>query len=510
MNADKFHKILHRHATIPNISAICFLLLILISSGRYGFYGDELYYFACSKHLDFGYVDHPPLVAVLTFIAAKLFGESVFSLRLMSGLAGALTVVFSAKIAEVLGGGQLSKSLAALSICFATAFPAISSFFSMNPVDIMFVTLFIHLFLKTLARPSPLRWFALGALLGAGLLNKYTFLVLAFSILASLIITRRWDVLRSPWLYTTGAIGSVMFIPHVVWQMTHGWPTLEFMYNAAEFKNLSLTPLAFLSQLTISLNPFTLPLWLSGLIYLIVRKEAEEFRFLGWTAVIFMSVYLIQNSKIYYVFPIFPLLLSAGAVAVERFSVNYHVSWPKWVIGSSIIISGTILMPLAVPMLPVPQFVSYSKSLGFWNLIRMEKGEEDVLPIHFVYRIGWEELVDSVARTYGTLSEDEKKQCAILASWYGPAGAIDHFGPPLGLPDAICPRNNYWLWGPRHYSGTIVLAVGYDAEYLRQFFGSVLFVADIKNPYGYDYALCICRQPKIPFDQMWLRLKRFI
>ena len=167
-------------------------------------------------------------------------------------------------------------------------------------------------------------------------------------------------------------------------------------------------------------------------------------------------------------------------------------------------------MPLVVPMLPDPQFVSYSRSLGFWNLIRMEKGEEDVLPLHFVYRLGWEELVDSVARTYGTLSEDEKEQCAILASWYVPAEAIDHCGPSLGLPEAICPRNNYWLWGPRHCSGDVVLAVGDDAEYLRQFFGRVLFVADIKNPYGYDYALCICRQPKIPFDQMWLRLKRFI
>ena len=283
MNIIKIRETLREQITVPNIAALCFLLLTLVTAGRYGFYGDELYYFACSKHLDFGYVDHPPFVALLTFIERWVFGETKFGLRFLSGLAGAVTVLFSAKIAGTLGGGKLARSLAALSICFAVAFPAMSSFFSMNPVDIMLCTVFIYLLSKTIAAPSPQKWIALGVLFGAGLLNKYTFLVLGFSVLLSLIITKRWSVLRSPWMYVGGAISFVMFLPHVMWQIDHGWPTLEFMQNAAEFKNLSLSPLAFLLQLTIGLNPFTLPLWLSGLLYLLLRKETKEFRFLGWT-----------------------------------------------------------------------------------------------------------------------------------------------------------------------------------------------------------------------------------
>ncbi|MGA9407729.1 MAG: glycosyltransferase family 39 protein, partial [Bacteroidota bacterium] len=446
MNINRNFGSLREHITVPNISAACFLLLTLATAGRYGFFGDELYYFACSKHLDFGYVDHPPLVALLTFAATKIFGESIFGLRLLSGTAGAITVLLSAKIAGMLGGGRLSKSLAALSICFTIAFPAVSSFFSMNPVDIMLCTLFIYQFSKTINSPSPQKWIMIGALFGVGLLNKYTFLVLGFSVLLSLIITRRWDVLKSFWMYVAGAVGFAMFLPHIMWQINHGWPTLEFMHNATVYKNLSLSPFDFLLQLTIGLNPVMFPIWLSGLVYLLVRKEAKEYRYLGWTVAIFLLVYLVQNSKIYYVFPIFPLLLSSGAVAIERFSQNYRVSWPKWVIGSAMIISGTVLMPLAVPILPVPQFVSYAKSLGFWNLIKMEKGEADVMPLHFVYRLGWKELVDSVATAYSALPQNKKKECAILASWYGIAGAIDHFGPEHGLPNAICPRNNYWIW----------------------------------------------------------------
>ena len=176
MSQGNLQESLRNRITIPNVSAAAFLLLTLVTSGRYGFYGDELYYFACSKHLAWGYVDHPPLVALLTFIGTRIFGENIFGLRFLSGLAGAVTVMLSAKIAQMLGGGKLSQALAALSICFAIAFPAISSFFSMNPVDIMLCTMFIYLFAKTIEAPYPQKWITLGVLFGVGLLNKYTFL----------------------------------------------------------------------------------------------------------------------------------------------------------------------------------------------------------------------------------------------------------------------------------------------------------------------------------------------
>jgi len=501
---------LRRVLTIPLVAALCFLLLTLLTAGRYGFFGDELYYFACSKHLDFGYVDHPPLVALMTFADTWIFGETKFGLRLMSGLAGAITVFISAKIARALGGGTSAQSLAALSICFAAAFPGMSSFFSMNPVDVMLCTISIYLLIKTIGNPSPRRWIALGAVGGIGMLNKYTFLVLGLSLLISLVAARRWDTMKSLWFYVAGFISLLIFSPHVLWQINNGWPTLEFMRNAAEYKNLSLSPLAFLSQLIIGLNPFTFPLWLLGFGYLLFGNETREYRYLGWMTTVFLLIYMFQNSKFYYVLPVFPLLLSCGAVTLEKFSMRHRIKWPQRALVSTLIVSGSLLMPLAVPLLPVAQFVSYSKTLGFWNLIRMEKGEGDTLPLHFVYRFGWEELVDSVGTAYNTLPTSDKDKCAVLASWYGIAGAIDHFGPRLGLPAAICPRNSYWMWGIRNYSGDVVLAVGYDPKYLDQFFGSVERVGYFKNKYAYDAEICLCKRPKAPLEQMWPQLRRFI
>ncbi len=496
--------------TVPNFSALGFLLLTVFTAGHYGFFGDELYYFACSKHLAFGYVDHPPLVALLTFISTTIFGETIIGLRFMSGLFGAFTVLLSAKVAKEIGGGKYSQALAALSICFGLAFPALSSFFSMNPVDIMLCTLFLLVFLKTIRAPSPKKWITLGIISGFGLLNKYTFLVLGFSLLVSLIITKKWHILKSPWIYLSGLIGLLMFLPHILWEINNGWPTLEFMQNATEYKNLSLSPFAFLSQIIIGLNPFTFPVWLSGLGFLPFSRKIKDYRFLGWTAVIFILIYMLQNSKFYYVVPIFPILLSSGAIAVERFLHRFSIRFLKWAIVTILAISGIVLMPLAVPILPVDQFIKYSKTLGLQDELRMEKGESISLPLHFAYRFGWKELVDTVAEAYYNLPQEERKKCAILASWYGIAGAIDHYGPKYNLPNAICPRNNYWIWGIHDYSGEVVLTIGYDSQTLKKYFNSVEQVAYFTHQYAYNQVIYLCKKPKETLKQMWSELKVFI
>ncbi len=301
-----------------------------------------------------------------------------------------------------------------------------------------------------------------------------------------------------------------MFLPHILWQINNGWPTLEFMRNATEFKNLSLSPFTFLSQIIIGLNPFTFPIWLSGLGFLLFSRKIKEFRFLGWTAFIFVLIYMLQNSKFYYVVPIFPLLLSSGAVAVERYLMRFHIRFLKWVLVTILVVSGAILMPLAVPIFPVDQFVKYSKALGLQSELRMEKGESISLPLHFTYRFGWKELVDTVANAYNALPQHERKECAILASWYGIAGAIDHFGLKYKFPNSICPRNNYWIWGTHNYSGEVVLAVGYNEHTLKKYFNSVEQVAHFKHRYAYDITLYLCKKPKETLKQMWQELKVFI
>jgi 4-amino-4-deoxy-L-arabinose transferase-like glycosyltransferase len=492
-----------RLATVPNMAALGFFLLTVLTAGNYGFFGDELYYIACSKHLAFGYVDHPPMVAFLALLSRTLFGETLIGLRILSGLAGAVTVLLSARIARKLGGGPFAESLAALAVCFAPGYPALSSFFSMNPFDVMMCTLVIFLFLGVSRSTPPRKWIIIGIVLGLGLLNKYTFLSFGLALFLGLLATRQRALLRVPWIYLSGGIALLIFLPHILWQVSHDWPTMEFMSNVTRYKNLSLSPLEFSSQLILILNPVALPLWIGGVIYILLSERTKEYRFLGWTAILFVSIYLFQNSKSYYVLPVFPFLLASGSAAADRLIQKLKGRWPRPAILAPLVISGILLLPLSAPILPVETFVSYSKTLGLWNAIRMETGEGDRLPLHYVLRFGWEELVDEVSRVYHALPEEEREECAIFGSWYGPAGAIDHFGPRRGLPNAISGRNSYWFWGPGNYTGEVVIALEFHPDHLKKYFGEVKRVGRVSQPYGMTRTIFICRKPRAPLKEMW-------
>src|SRR5262245_8841020 len=108
-----------RHNAGAMVVAAGVLLLHLVTTGGYGIFRDELYYLACAEHLDFGYVDHPPLVAVLAAAVRAILGDSLFALRLFPALCAAGTAWASGRIAAELGGGGFARTLAAL--CAATA-----------------------------------------------------------------------------------------------------------------------------------------------------------------------------------------------------------------------------------------------------------------------------------------------------------------------------------------------------------------------------------------------------
>jgi hypothetical protein len=74
--------------------------------------------------------------------------------------------------------------------------------------------------------------------------------------------------------------------------------------------------------------------------------------------------------------------------------------------------------------------------------------------------LGWERQVAAVAGVYHGLSNEERRQAVIVAGNYGEAGAIDFFGPRLGLPPAVSPAGSYWFFGPGTRPGAVVVAIG--------------------------------------------------
>jgi len=500
--------------TIPLILSAFMVVLQLSTVGRYGMFCDELYFIACSKRLAFGYVDHPPLIDLLTWFGRHLFWDSVYGLRLLPALAGSATVLLSASIARNMGGGRFAQGLAALMIFVAPVILGLFNLLTMNAFDVMLCTLCAYILIKILNGASPKTWLLFGLVAGIGLQNKYTMLAFGFSVFIGLLLTRQRRLLASPWPYLGGLLAMVIFLPNLIWQMVHGWPFLGALRHMLKYSNYPLSPLEYILQLVVLLNPVSFPIWIAGLFYLLFGGQSQKYRLMGITVIVFLIIYIAQNSKLLYVIPIFPVLMAAGSVFAERLAQRIARKWAKPAIVSFLVLSAGFAAPTAIPILPIGSAVSYWNAIGITKDVKIGRNARPEIPLHFFVRLGNEEMVETVARAYNSLPAAEKNACAIMTYRYGDAAVIDYFGPQFGLPNALSGCLNYWIWGPGNYTAEVVLALGFDKELLGKRFGEVAQIAVFDHPYGREgygnKTIYVCRKPVVPLKELWPRFRSHI
>jgi hypothetical protein len=493
------------HPWIPLLLAALMMVMQLTVAGNYGYFADEMYLVDCSRHLDFGYIDHPPFSVLVAGLSTALFGTSILGLRLWPALAGGLTVLLAAAMARELGGGRFAQSLASMLIFAAIVLPALFNFFSMNAFDILLVTIAAWLLVKILKAPSPKLWLLFGLVAGIGLENKLTMLVFGFSAAVGLLLTSKRRLLASPWPWVAGLIALVIFSPYVVWQVLHGWPTLEFINLATNFRNPEMLPLEFFLQITLALNPLTVIFWVGGLVYLLLGKDTAAFRALGAAFVVFIVVFMLNRAQVYYIAPIMPLVLAAGAVATERFIKRINWRWLKPVVAVYVSLSAIVLMPLAIPILPVEDFIAYSRSIGLLEKIKLY--DMNNLPIHFGYRFGWEELTAQVEDAFLKLSPSEKQRCTIMANGYAKTAALNFLGPAKGLPRAVSGCLSCYYWGPGDPKNDVVILVGFGTDFADKYFADVKLISIFTHPYIMPWEtnqpIFICKKPYRPLAEVW-------
>ena len=481
----------------------------------YGYFRDEFYYVACGRHLDWGYVDHPPFVALVAWIVSDTLGDSLVALRLLPALAGALVVLLTGLMARRLGGGRFAQALACLAVTVAPVSLSLHHIFSMNAFEQVFWALGAYLVLRILQDDDPRLWLAFGLLAGLGLQNKHSMLFFGFGIAAGLLLTPARKHLRSPWLWAGGAIALLVFLPNLVWQVQHGWPTLEFMRNAQERKITPLPALTFLQAQLLQMQPLSAPLWLAGLGFLVLSARGRRYAALGWAFLAILAVFLAQRAKPYYLAPAYPMLFAAGAVAAEGLAARRGWAWLRPAALVLLALGGAATAPFAIPALPADAYVGYAQSLG----VKPGTDERHALrrlPQFFADMFGWPEMVAEVARAWQELTPEERARTVIFASNYGEAGAIDLLGRRYGLPPTRSGHNSYWLWGPGSDPGPdwIVLTVGESREDVEKTFGEVREVGRTRcaecMPYEDARPIYLGRQPRLGLREVWPLVKDYI
>jgi len=494
--------------------ALANFLLHLYFNKQYGYFRDEFDYMACGDHLAWGYVDHPPLVPFLMKISRLVLGDSLRSIRIVPALATSAAVILTAMIARELGGRRFAMVVSALAFIAVPFYLNDGSVMTTNCLEPLLWMGCVYFAIQAIKREDPRYWLWFGIVAGVGLEEKYSIAVLGFAIVVGLLLTGQRRVFTAKWIWLGGALAFLVFLPNLLWNVQNHWPFAELMHNIkAEGRDVVLSPLAYFAQQVLIGQPLLAPVWITGLLAFLFSARLKPYRFLGWSYLTAFTVFVVLKGKNYYLGPIYPVYLAAGAVVIESSIARSRQVWLKPALVTLIVASGVWLAPVVMPVLTVEHFISYVAKLPF-EVPRSEHSHmRAVLPQHFADQFGWEEIVAAVNQAYSRLSPEERAGCGIFAQNYGQAGAIDLFGRRYGLPPALSGHQTYFLWGPRGYSGNCLIVVDDSRESLERLFEHVEFVGkSADNPYALEREIpvFICRGAKFgTLADLWPRLKKW-
>jgi len=487
------------------------ITLQMATNGRYGYFRDELYFLACGDHLAWGYVDFAPLVAWITCLVRLTLGDSLHAIRLLPALAFGAEIVLTGLITRELGGKRFAIFLGCVSVFMAPVILNNATRLSMNPFEPLFWMGCVYFLLRAINGDQPRMLMGCGVLLGLGLMNKHSTAFFFVSLMAGMILTLARRLIFTRWFWMAAVLASLIFLPNLLWQAQNHFPTLEALRNVkATHKNIELPPLAFLKQQIFMLGRASVFVWLGGLGFLLFAARAKTRRVLGITYLVFLAIMMTLKGKDYYLAPIYPMLFAAGGVFWETAAeTRAWLRWTRVAFSAMVIALGLVALPLVVPILPVEQIVPYMEALGI-KMSRTEVQDRGLLPQHFGDEFGWPEMVSEVAKVYEALPADQRVKTGILAGTYGDAGAVDFFGPRLGLPKAISGHQNYYLWGPREYTGESLIFLHYDFDDVQKWCQSVQAGPKLAPYYGMaeeHYTILVCRGLKKPLAEVWPRFK---
>ncbi|HEX4037741.1 MAG TPA: glycosyltransferase family 39 protein [Acidobacteriaceae bacterium] len=496
---------------------------ILAQRAGYGIFRDEIYYLMLGRHLAFGYVDEPPMVAVAARLTDLTVGfQHMWSLRLLPAIAGAVKVFLTGALVWAMGGSRRAAALAMLGVTVAGVFLGIDSFLSMNafePVFWMLCALALIRIVQEHGVPGRepvvrLWWIVLGVSAGLGLENKANEVFFLVAALVAVLLTKQRRILASRWFAVAVGLIVLIALPNLLWQIHYHWPTLEWLRGVAKSnKDVKLPPLQFLAGQLMMLTPWTVGLWLTGVVWLLVARRARPYQFLGVLYPVFLAMMMVLHAKDYYLAPVYPIYFAAGAMCLlpaDRDGLTRRVRVSAYAV--LLAVGFVLTLPFSIPVLPPQRLVAWKKTMHFTPK-DSENHDATILPQFFADRFGWHEMVEKVAKIYDSLPPAERAVTGIYTGNYGEASAINLFGPKYGLPVAISGHQAYWMWGPHGYTGQEMIIInGSTLEAMKPFYQSCIIAARMDNPLSMPWEkgpIFLCHGRKGTYEADWKDFKYY-
>ncbi|HEV2133978.1 MAG TPA: glycosyltransferase family 39 protein [Terracidiphilus sp.] len=476
-------------------------ILHIATNGRYGFHRDELQFLSDARHLEWGFVAYPPMTPFIEHIALDLFGLSLVGLRLFSVLAQAIVIVVAGLMARDLGGGRLAQITVALAVALSPLPIFEATEFQYTSFAMLWWIFVCWLTIRLLQTENPRWWLAIGAVIGFGLLTKYSIIFFIAGLIAGLILTRARRYFLTSWFWVGVAIAFLIFLPNLVWLIRHDFISYHFLQfihkrDVTEGRAAGYWKLQFL----LDANLFALPLAAAGLVALF---RNSRYRMLFWMSVVPVLAFWIGKGRFYYVAEVYPVLIAMGAVVAVQW-LSARVAWARRTVTAiffaGLLATGAYFIAMLVP-------IATSGPLRDFAL----KNDGDLRE-----EIGWNEFVRAIAGVRDSLSPQQRANFGILVGNYGEAGAIENLGPAYQLPPPISLTNSFYLRTYPSVPPSTLIVAGWSREQVdREFTGCRLAghngnTLGIKNEESQDHPdIYVCGPPRRPWPDFWKHNQRF-
>jgi 4-amino-4-deoxy-L-arabinose transferase-like glycosyltransferase len=486
------------------VSAIAALVHGLVA-GRYDAFRNELYFIVCGRHPAFGYVDQPPLVPLLSALT-QAGGDDVWLLRLPAVLAAALLVPVTVALARLMRAGAAGAWIAALAAATTPMLIGVTSTFTTGTFEPLAWTAIAYLLVRAIVRDERKHLMWAGVAAGLAAEAKYGVGLWLIGLAAGIACTSaRRLASRELWIGIACAVAIAL--PNFLWQAAHQFPIAEVIRND-NAGNLTGSPLGFILGQVLAVNVVLTPLLLAGIVAPFLRSDLSRFRFLSIAFVVSACLVFATHGKSYYLAGAYPSIFAAGAAVCSRLPAAVVAVWMTVAVGNA-----ALALPFVLPVLSPHQLERYIAHAKIRPRPVEIAGIGAPLTQVFSDEFGWRELEHQVAAVYDQLPPSERAEAAIFPKNYGEAAAIDVYGAADHLPPSISEHNQYFLWGPRGYDGSLVIAVNANPErwshLCRQSETAAIFGVPYAMPYERDRAIVICRGLHVSLGAAWPRFKRY-
>ena len=487
--------------------ALLSVVIHLLVANYLEYHRDELLYFALGQHPAAGYASVPPLIGWIAWIMQKVFGQSVFAVRLFPALLGGALIILTSSLAKELGGSKYASFLTAFGLLISIFF--LRTYFLFQPVHVeMFLwTLCIFLIIKYINTLNDNFLLYLGIAAGISMLNKYLAGLLFLGMIMIIPFTQYRNVFRKKMFYIALAAGFIIFLPNIIWQISKGFIVFTHFNELYDTQLVHMNIPLFLSDQL--MMPFAGSFFtVAGIIFLLFSKHAHKFRILGFLILFVITALMLLKGKSYYTLGVFPLMIAAGAVSYE---VWIRKVWLRILFPVILAILTLPVVPMGIPVYKTEGLKEYFRVLDVNYGIdlgrRFEDGSIHSLPQDYADMLGWEELTMIVSEAYQMI--ENKDAAFIYCENYGQAGAVSIIGKKFDLPDPISFSESFQYWIPKRFDPDITTVVYINDELgedVEKLFGKITVIGSISNPDAREYGTTVylCENPTMSFNSFWV------